>query len=117
MMSGVILRELQVVGTAFCSGALITFVYDLLRIFRRMIPHGNFWIGVEDFVFWIWTSFWIFSVLYRENDGSLRLYTILAMVLGMIVYHQVIGEPIVKFTGKILKKFWKSIIMRKNQNR
>ena len=103
-MSGVILRELQVVGTAFCSGALITFVYDLLRIFRRIIPHGNFWIGVEDFVFWIWTSFWIFSVLYRENNGSLRLYTILTMVLGMIVYHRVIGEPIVKFAGKILKE-------------
>ena len=47
MMSGVILRELQVVGIAVLSGALITFVYDLLRIFRRMISHGNFWIGVE----------------------------------------------------------------------
>ena len=117
MMSGVILRELQTVGTAFFSGALITFVYDLLRIFRRMISHGNFWIGMEDFLFWIWTSFWIFSVLYRENDGSLRLYTILTMVLGMIVYHRWVGEPFVKFTGKILKKLCKSIIMKKSQNR
>ena len=117
MMSGVILKELQVVGVAFLSGALVTFVYDLLRIFRRIIPHGNVWIGIEDFFFWIWTSFWIFSVLYRENDGSLRLYTILTMALGMIIYHRFVGEPIVKVIGNLLKKFRKRIIMKKNHNR
>ena len=117
MMSGVILRELQVAGITFFSGIVITFVYDLIRIFRRMIPHGNFWIGIEDFLFWLWTSFWIFSVFYRENDGTLRLYTILMLIFGMLIYHHVVSEPFVNIVGKILKKFWNSIIMRKNQNR
>lgn len=104
MMSQVILGELRVVGVALLSGAVITIVYDLLRIFRRVISHGNLWIGIEDFVFWIWTALWIFSVLYRENDGNLRMYTILAMALGMLFYHKTISEPLVEFTGKILKK-------------
>lgn len=104
MMSQVILGELRVVGVALLSGAVITIVYDLLRIFRRVISHGNLWIGIEDFVFWIWTALWIFSVLYRENDGNLRMYTILAMALGMLLYHKTISEPLVEFTGKILKK-------------
>lgn len=117
MMSDVILQELQVAGVTFFSGTLITFVYDLLRIFRRIIPHGNVWIGIEDFFFWIWTSLWIFSVFYRENDGSLRLYTVLAMACGMIVYHKFVGEPFVRVTGKLLKKFRKSIIMKMNHNR
>lgn len=116
-MSGGILQELRVVGVAFLSGALITFVYDLIRIFRRIIPHGNVWIGIEDFFFWIWTSLWIFSVLYRENDGSLRLYTILTMALGMIIYHRYVGEPFVRIVGKLLKKIRKSIIIKKNHNR
>ncbi len=107
MMSGVILEELKTVGIAFFSGALITVVYDVLRIFRRAVSHNNFWIGVEDFFFWIWMAFWSFSVLYRENDGDLRFYTILAMVLGMFVYHRTISEPIVKVLGKILKKVLK----------
>ena len=114
MMSGVILQELQAVGAAFVNGALITIVYDLLRIFRRIIPHGNLWIGIEDFFFWIWTTLWIFSVLYRENDGNLRLYTLCAMALGMIVYHKYVGEPLVKLVGKLLKKLWESIIMKKH---
>ena len=104
MMSEVILAEFETVGTAIVSGAFITFVYDLLRIFRRVLPHGNVWIGVEDFFFWIWTTFWIFSVLYRENDGSLRFYTIFAMVLGMVVYHQSVSDFFVNLIAKILKK-------------
>ena len=104
MMSDVIAGELQVAGTAFLHGAVITVVYDLIRIFRRVIAHGNFWIGVEDFLFWIWTSLWIFSVLYRENDGSFRMYTILAMVLGMIFYHKTMSEPLVNVVGKTIRK-------------
>lgn len=104
MMSRGILEELQVVGVAFFYGSVITIVYDLIRIFRRVIAHGNFLIGVEDFLFWIWTALWIFSVLYRENDGSFRMYTILAMVLGMLLYHRTISEPFVRISGKILKK-------------
>lgn len=104
MMSAGILEELRVVGIAVVYGAAITFVYDLIRIFRRIIAHGNFWIGLEDFLFWIWTSLWSFSVLYRENDGNLRMYTIGSMVLGMILYHQLISEFFVKISAKILKR-------------
>lgn len=110
-MSAVILGELRVVGVAFLSGALITVVYDVLRIFRRTIAHGNVWIGIEDFFFWVFTSFWIFSVLYRENDGNLRLYTMIAMALGMIVYHQTLSEPLVKLFGRIFRKLFLILLL------
>ena len=115
MMSGVILEELRVFAVAVMSGAVNTIVYDCIRIFRRLIPHGNVWIGIEDFFFWMWTALWVFSVLYRENDGSLRSYTILAMVIGMFLYHQTISEPLVGFFGKMinrLKKLISKIIMK-----
>lgn len=123
MMSPDIIEELLVVGSAFAGGAFITVVYDGLRIFRRIIYHGNFWIGVEDLIFWIWTAFWIFSVLYRGNDGELRFYTLFSMALGMIVYHKTVSEPLVYFLGRIgrkilellcypLKKAWRGIIMK-----
>lgn len=104
MMSGVIVRELHTVWNAFLSGAFITIVYDLLRIFRRAVLHGNGWIAVEDAVFWLWTSVWSFSVLYRENDGSLRSYTLLAMALGMLLYHNTVSGVFVEFAGRILRK-------------
>ena len=110
MMSQVILGELRAAGVAFLSGAVITSVYDLLRIFRRVISHGNFWIGVEDLIFWMWTAVWTFSVLYRENDGNLRMYTMLFMAVGMILYHVTISEPAVEVLGKILKRIFRIIL-------
>lgn len=104
MISIRIAEEFQGAVSACLAGGMITLGYDLLRIFRRGIPHGNFWIGVEDFFFWAGTTLWTFSVLYRENDGSLRMYTILAMVFGMIVYHQTVSEPLVRIFGKIFQK-------------
>ena len=106
MMSQVIVGELQTAVTAFLSGALITIVYDVLRIFRRVLSHNHFWIGIEDIGFWMWTSLLIFSVLYRENDGNLRLYTMVFMAAGMLAYHGTISEPLVHFAGKILKKLF-----------
>lgn len=108
-MSPEIVLELKGVVTSCLCGALITVVYDGLRIFRRIISHGNFWIGVEDFVFWMWTAIWIFSVLYRENDGNLRMYTMISMAIGMILYHKIVSEPLVGFFGKWIKKLKKGI--------
>ena len=105
-MSQVIAGELQGAVTAFLSGVLITIVYDVLRIFRRVLSHNHFWIGVEDLIFWMWTALWTFSVLYRENDGNLRMYTMVFMAVGMISYHGSISEPLVCFLGKILKKLF-----------
>ena len=110
MMSQVILGELRVVGVALLSGAVITVVYDMLRIFRRVVSHENFWIGVEDFIFWMWTALWTFSVLYRENDGNLRMYTVLFMAAGMIFYHVTISEPLVKVLGKAIKKILRIVL-------
>lgn len=109
MMSQVILEELRAAVVAFFSGAFITIVYDMIRIFRRLISHGNFLIGVEDFLFWIWTAVWSFSVLYRENDGNLRMYTLLFMAVGMVIYHKTLSAPLVGFFGKAIKKLKKGI--------
>ena len=120
MMSRVILEELKAAVAAFFSGAVITIVYDVIRIFRRLISHGNFLIGVEDFLFWMWAAFWIFSVLYRENDGNLWMYTLISMAAGMILYHKTLSGPIVGIFGKAIKKLKMAaskIIMKLTYNR
>ena len=41
---------------AFLTGIYITFVYDLLRIFRRVVPQGTFMVSLEDILFWIYCT-------------------------------------------------------------
>ena len=38
---------------SFLLGVIITFIYDLFRILRRIIPHGWFLLSLEDLAFWI----------------------------------------------------------------
>ena len=33
---------------ALLMGIFITFLYDLLRIFRRVVPHNGFFVSMED---------------------------------------------------------------------
>lgn len=64
-----IYQELLFLGSSVLVGMGLFFLYDILRIFRRILPHGNIWIGVEDFLYWIIFTAWSLSFYYRENDG------------------------------------------------
>ena len=40
-VSETIVQEAVFLGTAILAGAGLFFLYDILRIFRRIVPHGN----------------------------------------------------------------------------
>ena len=74
-----IYQELLFLGSSVLVGMGLFFLYDILRIFRRILPHGNIWIGVEDFLYWIIFTGVVFVLLYRENDGMVRGFAFRAL--------------------------------------
>lgn len=86
------------------TGALLFFVYDLLRIMRRLIPHGTLWVAVEDVLFWLGSAVVIFVMLYQQADGSLRGFSIGGVVIGMLLYAFVLSPFIVKGSVFLLEK-------------
>ena len=60
--------ELRFFGLALLRGIWILAFYDMIRIFRRLVPHGLLWVAVEDLFYWIGTAFLIFHLLYKENE-------------------------------------------------
>lgn len=102
-MSPGILQELEFFGLALLRGILILAIYDVLRIFRRIVPHRVWSISVEDVLYWIGTAFLIFQLLYRENDGAVRGYALLAVAVGMLLYHQTVSNWLVCHLAGILK--------------
>ena len=63
-VSPVIAGEGVFILHSFLLGVIITFIYDLFRIFRRIIPHGWFLLSLEDLVFWVLATAGIFYMLY-----------------------------------------------------
>ena len=40
----------------FVTGAVITFIYDQIRIVRRVLPHGSVLVAIEDLLFWLFAA-------------------------------------------------------------
>lgn len=85
-------------------GIFITFVYDLLRIFRRVVPHADFIVSVEDFGFWVFCSTEVFLLMHRESNGTLRWFAVIGAMLGMYLYKKLVSPLFVKYLTLLLKK-------------
>lgn len=102
----------------FCSmgtGICLLFVYDWIRILRKLFPHSSTVVSVVDFSYWIAGGIYIFSMMYRKNDGIIRSYAILGVLLGMTLYRVVFSEVFVNSLVKLLKipiEFVKTIVKR-----
>lgn len=83
-------------------GAALLFFYDILRIGRRLFPRRVFLVSVEDLLYWIFAGIFLFGRIYQANEGRLRGYSIVAVVLGMVIYTYSISGRFVSVSVKIL---------------
>lgn len=89
------------------TGVFITFVYDLLRIFRRVVPHAGFMVSLEDLAFWIYCGTEVFLLMYRESNGTLRWFAVLGALGGMLFYRKAVSPLLVKHVALLLGKLLK----------
>ena len=101
-MSELVVAELMLLLRALKLGIWIAVVYDLLRIFRRIITHNVWAIGVEDGLYWCYVGTEFFKLLYKYNEGRLRWYLIAGAMIGMLLYSMTIGKSFVRFCSKII---------------
>ncbi len=85
-------------------GVFLLFVYDILRIIRRVIPHDGFWVSVEDLVFWIYCGGEVFLLMYRESNGTLRWFAVIGAMTGMFLYRKLFSPVFVKYMSRLLGK-------------
>jgi len=90
---------------AMLLGAYITFVYDWLRIFRRVAPHNSFFVSLEDFWFWMYCAMQVFLLLYHESNGTLRWFGVLGAGVGMFLYKKCFSTLLVKYVSLVLSQF------------
>ena len=87
---------------ALLMGIFVTFIYDLLRIFRKVVPHRGFFVSAEDLLFWIYCGGEVFLLMYHESDGTMRWFAVLGALLGMVLYRKYISPSLVKYVSMAL---------------
>lgn len=111
MLSEGIYHELRFLLYSFLLGIIITFVYDNIRVFRRVIRHNTFFISVEDLFFWIGVSLSIFLLQHRENDGVFRWFSVVGAFVGMLIYRKSISRFYVKRMTILFRKILKFLYL------
>lgn len=95
-VSAAISEQAASLGVSILIGGALFLLYDIFRIFRRVVPHGNFWIGVEDFFYWLCCTAVVFVMLYRENDGMVRGFSIGGIMIGMLLYYFLLSRFVIR---------------------
>ncbi|HCR40721.1 MAG TPA: spore cortex biosynthesis protein YabQ, partial [Lachnospiraceae bacterium] len=70
---------------------------------RRIIRHNGFFLAIEDLIFWMIAGLFIFSMIYRENNGVIRGFSVMGMAIGMVLYHYILSDFLVSFITKIIR--------------
>lgn len=99
-MSDFITIEVRFFLISILSGIAILVLYDVLRIFRRIVSHHWFFVALEDILFWMISGVFIFAMMYQQNNGTIRGFSILGMLLGMIVYNQSVSPYVVTLISR-----------------
>ncbi|EOS50503.1 spore cortex biosynthesis protein YabQ [Lachnospiraceae bacterium MD335] len=103
-MSENIIADLDLWIVSIATGVCMAFVYDLLRLFRRIVRHGRFAVDVEDLLYWTFCFFASFVILYYGNNGVIRFVAVFGAALGMLLYSVSIGRVFVKFSYFLINK-------------
>ena len=102
-MSAFIHHELLLLLRTIAVGAVLLLCYDLLAAFRNVFAHSDKAVGTEDILYWLCCAFFVFSEIYRSNEGILRFFMVLGFLSGAYICNRVLGDIFVKCCTKFME--------------
>lgn len=94
------------------NGFLIGILFDIFRILRKSFKTKDIITYIEDILFWIITGIFLLYSVFRFNNGEIRLYMFIAILIGVLLYMLILSSYIIKINVKIItsiKKLFQKI--------
>lgn len=97
--------------TTVIAGMIMGFLYDWIRVARRMIRHSYIMVQIEDIIYWILAVVGIFMLLLSRNYGEIRLFSLAGVLIGMVLYFFTVSHLFLKVSVGILNIIKKIILL------
>lgn len=101
-MSPIITNQSMLFLTAIQVGILMGILFDLIRIFRKLLKHPNFLVQIEDMLYWIVCAFIGFYMFYVCNYASIRPFIFIGILLGAIFYFMTFSVVFMKIATIVI---------------
>ena len=110
MMADFLYKELYKVGMSALLGAFLGATYDIFRLIRILFKHNTVAMSTEDIIFFFFITFPVFTFVVKINNGVFRLYLVLGVIMGFLIYRESIGRFVLWSIGGIFGKLRKMVI-------
>ena len=94
-------RELIGFLTAVNAGVVVRLSYHSLVCLRKIFKHKKVMIELEDALYWLAVSIYLFVQIYHTSNGVIRWYFVLGIVFGAII-----STIFIRKMKKVLKKIY-----------
>jgi len=91
------------------TGVAIGVLFDFFRILRRTIKTSNILTYIEDILFWILTGLLVLYNIWYFNNGEIRIYMFLGIIMGVLIYMSTLSNILIKIFSKVLQVIIKTI--------
>lgn len=107
----VIEREIGIFIHAVLMGMILYAGYLSFVVLRHLFTHKKWMVHGEDFLYWSCVSIYLFVQNYHTNNGKIRWFSVLGIVLGTIFLRKIrfiVGKIIKKMYTYVERKFLKN---------
>lgn len=101
-MNALLLSQFNTVFIFFLTGICIGLLFDFFRIQRKVLKTCDFITYIQDILFWIVSGLIIIFVIMKYTNGEIRIYMVLGIILGILIYFLIISKYIMKIFVCIL---------------
>ncbi len=92
------------------NGVLIGILFDIFRIIRKTFKTTDMITYIHDTLFWLLTGLLTLYFIFIYNNGEIRFYIFLGIMLGITLYMLILSKHIIKISVKIVN-FLKDILV------
>jgi len=90
-------------------GILIVLIFDIFRVLRKSFKTSNIITFIEDIIFTIISGTLLIISIFKFNNGEIRIYIFIGIVLGSIIYIATISKYFIKINICIINTVKKMV--------
>ncbi len=91
------------------TGIAIGFLFDIFRILRKSFKTKDWITYLQDTLFWILAGCIMLFSIFTFNNGEIRSYVFIGIILGIILYMLTLSKFLIKSSVAVIQ-FFKKIL-------